>query len=470
MSVTEDILGLKDLIVTNRAIEKIDGVDMLVISCKYADDLRPCCPKCGSLNSHRHAHREKDIRDIDISGQHVILRIDAINYLCQDCGATFTKETKMVDPGDRITKRFKTFLGEKSIETTFEKIGRDYHLSHTTISNAFRDWVKKQDSKHDKSIYAPRILGIDENHLADEPRGVFVDVTNAKLLDIVKDRYKSTIMDWLREMKNPDELEIVTIDMWAPYRDAVKEVFHGRVRVVVDHYHVIQELQKQFQKCRNNITADLPNGSLKPYKNYISLLKMNLEDLTDEQKKRLGAFLNEFPDIRTAYALKESFRAIYRCTNRQDAEDGFDSWMEQIPEDKKFNPFRSVADTVNNWRTEIFNYFEEPITNAVTETMNGIIKKINRDGNGYSYEVLRAKALYSHGNDAYTSVCVGGTSCSYTTSYAFDMVFFGQDKSKKRPSYSGNRNIYEHHFGVDIEQMKEEVFGGIFFKKEDDDQ
>ena len=50
--------------------------------------------------------------------------------------------------------------------------------------------------------------------------------------------------------------------------------------------------------------------------------------------------------------------------------------------------------TVKSWYTEIFNYFDYRYTNAFTECFNGIIKKMNRAGNGYSFEVLRAKMLY----------------------------------------------------------------------------
>ena len=43
------------------------------------------------------------------------------------------------------------------------------------------------------------------------------------------------------------------------------------------------------------------------------------------------------------------------------------------------------------------NYFDKPLTNAYTESLNNIIRSINRNGRGYSFDVLRAKILFAKG-------------------------------------------------------------------------
>jgi transposase len=59
--------------------------------------------------------------------------------------------------------------------------------------------------------------------------------------------------------------------------------------------------------------------------------------------------------------------------------------------------FQPILTAMTNWETEIFNYFDHPITNAYTEALNGLIKMVNRTGRGYSFEALRAKILYTEG-------------------------------------------------------------------------
>lgn len=47
-----------------------------------------------------------------------------------------------------------------------------------------------------------------------------------------------------------------------------------------------------------------------------------------------------------------------------------------------------------NWRPEIFNYFVYPVTNAYTESANGVAKVLARMGRGYSFDAIRAKVLF----------------------------------------------------------------------------
>ena len=49
---------------------------------------------------------------------------------------------------------------------------------------------------------------------------------------------------------------------------------------------------------------------------------------------------------------------------------------------------------VNNWHTEIFNYFDYEYTNAATESLNRVSKEGSAKGRGYKFEVLRAKMIY----------------------------------------------------------------------------
>lgn len=47
--------------------------------------------------------------------------------------------------------------------------------------------------------------------------------------------------------------------------------------------------------------------------------------------------------------------------------------------------------------TTFFAYFDHPITNAYSESLNNLIRVVNRVGHGYSFEALRAKILFTEG-------------------------------------------------------------------------
>jgi transposase len=46
---------------------------------------------------------------------------------------------------------------------------------------------------------------------------------------------------------------------------------------------------------------------------------------------------------------------------------------------------------------DILAYFKHPVTNAYTESLNSLIRVMDRMGRGYSFEALRAKILFTEG-------------------------------------------------------------------------
>jgi len=89
----------------------------------------------------------------------------------------------------------------------------------------------------------------------------------------------------------------------------------------------------------------------------------------------------------------------YGRFSRQEAEHEYDNWLKCItPEIQPY--FEPLTRAVENWHEEIFSYFDflpNPITNAYTESLNGLIKLANKNGRGYKFDVLRAKILFTEG-------------------------------------------------------------------------
>lgn len=472
----EKILKLEGLKVID-TVETTDAYNhpSLIIECD-SNLPRPSCPYCNSRNIYSKGTRQKDIRDSDVSGYHVTLRINSRSFQCNDCNKSFTEELPLIKPNTTMTTRFRDELAKKALNRTFDELAYENTISPPTISAAFRSWVDEQDKAREPYIYAPRILGIDEAHLCPEGRGseagmrgVFIDNEERRILDITENRRKATVIEWLQNLKEPENLKIVTMDMWKGYREAVYEVFGDDVKIVVGHYHVIQELTKQTTAAVNNITKSYEtNNKTKNIRNYKSLIKNNLENFDDEMKFQANRLFKALPEVKLAFALKESFRAIYNLKDRHQAEEAFGKWCKQIPNDVNFKPFKSEERTVRNWYKEIFNFFDcDRVTNAATEALNGKIKKNNRKGNGYSFDVLRAKCLYGAGDKAYYPI----TSRPFIPSIHSNTTSF--DPNKMTNTYfnyfkfddddEDDEDTVQYRFGVPIDWLNEEVESGRFF-------
>nr|QIZ19205.1 ISL3 family transposase ISPpu12 [Escherichia coli]QVQ61312.1 hypothetical protein OBBJPEEJ_00197 [Escherichia sp.]UGK58050.1 hypothetical protein CDEEBMHL_00106 [Klebsiella pneumoniae] len=103
-----------------------------------------------------------------------------------------------------------------------------------------------------------------------------------------------------------------------------------------------------------------------------------------------------FPQLLAAYEHKERFYGIWDATTRPQAEAALDEWIATIPKGQK-EVWSDLVRAVGNWREEIMTYFETdmPVTNAYTESINRLAKDKNREGRGYSFEVMRARMLYT---------------------------------------------------------------------------
>lgn len=119
---------------------------------------------------------------------------------------------------------------------------------------------------------------------------------------------------------------------------------------------------------------------------------MRLEGLRLIMETWTGAF----PQLLAAYEHKERFYGIWDATTRLQAEAALDEWIATIPKGQK-EVWSDLVRAVGNWREETMTYFETdmPVTNAYTESINRLAKDKNREGRGYSFEVMRARMLYT---------------------------------------------------------------------------
>jgi transposase len=97
--------------------------------------------------------------------------------------------------------------------------------------------------------------------------------------------------------------------------------------------------------------------------------------------------------IAEAWALKESFRAVYRATTRAEAEEQLERFLTgcrlaAIPS------FDAFAEGIRLWRQELLAYFDEPVTNGYAEGVINKIKVIKRRAYGLpTFEGFRRRVL-----------------------------------------------------------------------------
>lgn len=356
------------------------------------------CPNCGVHEPpiRVHSKRVQDVRDKNILDKRVGLMFNRIRYKCMDCNTTFYEHSDAIPPKSRMTKRLRNYIAEQSKRRSFTELETELDISNVTIREIFLEEAKKL--KSGLLIDTPSIIGIDEIHIQREGKHrkqawcLICSGDNNTVMDMLPNRNKSTVTDYFANLDDPYAVKLVTMDMWEPYRDSVYASLPN-AKVVIDKFHVVklanEALNTIRKKLKGNITQ-VKNKSLKKERYLLLKREHDLRPMPDIVLR--DAWFSEFPALRTAYQLKENFFKIYDCKSSYRAKIEFETWKNSIPKD--FHEFNAIAKTVDNWHAEIFNYFDYRVTNAFVEGINSTIRAIEKQGRGYSFDVLRAKVMF----------------------------------------------------------------------------
>jgi transposase len=229
----------------------------------------------------------------------------------------------------------------------------------------------------------PELLGVDEFSVRGRRlyHTAICDLGKREVVEVVEGQGRDKLEEYLGRLAHPGKVKAVAMDMHEPFRQAVQMCL-PLAKVVVDKFHLIVHVNRALDKVRSHLQGGRQRGKRRDlFRSRYSLLK-GVERLTDGEKTRLNQLFHRYPELRTAWTLKEGFRRWYRETNRSNAEKGLALLEEEIA-NSSLPQFKELLGTLANWRDEILNYFEYPITNGFVEGKNNRIKTIKRAAYGY---------------------------------------------------------------------------------------
>ncbi len=384
-----DILDLEGW---NVVAKRVDGDDYL-IEAEYTVPPK-ACTKCGNIgNLYKHGPKPIYIRDSPIRGRPVRILAHTQRFKCRECGATFIQPLGGIHHDSRMTIRCVDFIQTQCLRQTFLHIAELVGCDDKTVRNLAGDYIGRLNAEY--KPWLPEWLGIDETQIDGKLRCIITDVVNRQPIDMLPDRDKPSVTNWLWQFRDRRVVKGLAIDMWRPYKDAAQSVFPG-LPVIIDKFHVVKMANKAMDDIRITLAKDQDKATGKDWMRRKSLLRLRYKNLDEKGRFNLQMWLDNEPNVAMAYRLKESFYDIYDAPTREEAERRLDAWRESVPASMKKGKksFAPLLTATRNWRQEILAFFDHPISNGYTEALNGVAKVINRSGRGYSFEVLRARLLF----------------------------------------------------------------------------
>lgn len=359
-----------------------------------AYDVKPDhCPKCGSLQKpYRHGPITVDYTDAPVHGRQTTVRVTVQRYRCRDCGKTFNQPLPDMDPSRLMTKRLVSYVEDQGFVSTYAKVSTDTGLNEKTVRDICNAQIDRMLTEH--RVTAPVVLGIDELTLdGGHRRSIFTDVGERRILDLIESMNRPAVDRWLYGLPHKDRVKIVTMDLWKPYREAVYAILPNAV-VVADRWHVQRIVNRRLDAIRNRIRRSKTGAGRKNPWRARRLIQTSRHNLSPQRSFVLDGMLKNDPLLHAAWQTKEDFYDIWHGEpTRHEAELRFDRWRGNLPSEVK-TEFGGLAETVLEWREEVFAFFDHAYTNAYTEAVNGLIKIANRAGRGYRFDAIRARAIH----------------------------------------------------------------------------
>ena len=288
-----------------------------------------------------------------------------------------------------MTERAVKYARDNSIRETFRKVADQLGVDPMTVRRIFDDFSATFQTKG--RFQTPEILGIDELKIVGDYRCMLTNVQKLTVFDLLQTRKKADLLSYFRGLPDRHRVKVITMDMWSVYRQVAQAVFPG-CPIVADRFHVVRMANDALERVRKRVRRELDLKARLKLKNERFILLKRARDLSEGDLAKLAAWSEQFPALGAAHTAKEAFFDIYAHTDKQLAQASARQWLHTVPS-LVAKEFRETTVALQSWWDEIFAWYDYPISNAYTESINRFAKDLNRMGRGYSFEVVRARLL-----------------------------------------------------------------------------
>lgn len=346
------------------------------------------CPCCGTQTKRIHDHRLQIIKHTPINNYSTKLVLKKTRLICTNCGKKFYMNyTNIVNPKFRCSNSlFFKIIEDLNSSITFSDVAKLNNVStgvvirYLLIFSYLMGW--------NSVTRLPKHIGIDEfKGNCNNSKYLFhvFDLDTSETIQILETRKSSDIIDFFSNISNRNEVKIVTMDLYQPFKNAVQTKLK-RANIVADRFHYTSIVAKYLDKLRLNLWRNSNDNEKKYFKNLkLALLKdiksVDKDNIAILQEKLMYAF-DLSPDLKYAYNLYQTFLKIKYCSNYKEKCTMFRNWLDDALS-CTIDEMKTAAETLLKWNKEILNSFKTSYTNSSTEGKNNKIKVIKRIAYGY---------------------------------------------------------------------------------------
>lgn len=355
------------------------------------------CPICGA-DSPIHDHRKRRWRHLDTCDFVTMIEADIPRVTCTEHGV-HQVPVPWAENGSGFTAMFEamaiSWLKAAPISAVSERMKISWDQAWGIMERAVRRGEARRDMQPIKE------LAIDETAFQKrhEYVTVLVNRETGVVIDVLNDRKKATLKTWLEENKQlVQEVRSVSMDMWGPFINAVKEVIEGAEhKICFDRFHVAGYFGKALDKVRAAEHRTLSKTGVSPLtKTKHDWLRTKAQGGYKDKRAFLQLTKQNLKTAR-AWRIKEAATGLWSYTYRGVAERNWKAllgWMAR----SRLDPMVKVGKMIRRHLWGIVNAIMHTVTNAISESINATIQKIKARACGFRNRArLRIAILFHKG-------------------------------------------------------------------------
>ena len=366
------------------------------IDLEYDAAASVCCPEC-SKECVRHDHVERTWRHLDVMQFTTLIHARVPRTLCSEHGVK-TVKVPWAERQARFTLLFEDFAvrvidGCRSLTQAAKLLELDWDSVMLIMARAVARGLAR------RSTEAVTQIGLDEKSFrrGQDYVSLMTDLKERRVLEVVEGRSTADAVQLLETLPAEQRKTVVAaaMDMGANFAAATR-IACPQAAIVHDRFHVSMHLNEAVDKVRRE--------------EHRRLLARGDDSLTGTKYLWLQGALPEGEraltfdelcqrDLKTskAWAHKETFVEFWSQVDATRGGHFFKQWYNDVIR-SKLEPIKKVARMLKAHLLGLLNYFEYPITNALTEGFNSKIQAIKADARGFrSFPNYRIRILFHCG-------------------------------------------------------------------------
>ncbi|WP_419554660.1 ISL3 family transposase [Candidatus Poriferisodalis sp.] len=318
---------------------------------------RPRCGVCGTPSGRTHDRRDREVRDLEVSGRPVTLVFSQRRMVCGPCGRRFVEDHRAFE--GRVTARLARRLVADAREMTVNAAAKRHQVGWRLVNALVVAWAGVVGDHRRRRRC--RVLLVEGTSIRKRHRYVTVLVNGdtGEVLAMVPHRDSAALSGFLagQGAKWCRRVKVVVSDGSKAYKTAIDRRL-GHARHVLDRFHVIRWFAAGLIAVRRDVQRR-PEGSTPAFDRDVFgsrfLLMRRPDKLDAAERERLDKLFAAHPRLRAAWDALGELHQLYLAEDREGALAALDRFADiygsgQIPE------FSDTVDTFLAWHNEILEW------------------------------------------------------------------------------------------------------------------